>query len=301
MRMKRREDMGDIFQLVINFAIVAVMFFIIATFRYYKKRPKGVKNIDSTREVKKIANIKEDEINSKKVYIIENKNETNPKATIIYLHGGAYVGGITNRHWNFINKLVSDTKLKIIFPDYPLAPKHTYQEVFNMLEEVYDKYKNEDNLIFMGDSAGGALSLALAQKLALENKKQPAKLILISPWLDISLKNEKIAEKEKEDKVLKRSVLKLAAEMYSNKTDYENYLLSPINGEIDKIKNVTIFTGTSDMLNPDVHILKEKFDKQKNNQLKVIEKEKATHNWIIEDMNAKEDYLALVKEILDFS
>lgn len=292
--------MGNIFQLVINFAVVAVMFFATAIFRYYKKRPKGVKKFDINREIRKIANVKEEEIDERKIYIIDSKNEINPKATIIYLHGGAYVGGITNRHWNFIYKLVNDTKMKIIFPDYPLAPKNTYKDVFDMLEKVYDKCKDIDNLIFMGDSAGGALSLAFAEKLALEDKKQPTKLILISPWLDISLKNEKISEKEKEDTVLKKSVLKLAAEMYSDKTDLENYLLSPINGDIDKIKNVTIFTGTSDMLNPDVHILKEKFDNQKNGRLKVIEKEKATHNWIIEDMNAKEDYMTLVKEILEF-
>ena len=293
--------MIEIFQIAINFFIVAVAFFSIAIFRYYKKRPKGVKKIDILQEVKKMTDITEEEINGRKVYTIKNNKEVCDDATIIYLHGGAYVGGITNRHWNFINKLVSDTKLKIIVPDYPLAPKHTYVDVFNMLEKVYDTYKKEKNLIFMGDSAGGALSLALAQKLMKERNEQPTKLILISPWLDISLKNEKIADKEKEDKVLKKSVLKLAAEMYSNKTDYDNYLLSPINGEVENLKKVTVFTGTSDILNPDVHKLKEKFETSKNMNLKVIEKEKATHNWIIDDMNAKEDYLTLVKEIINFS
>lgn len=291
--------MENILSLIISFMVVAITFFGIAIFRYYKKRPKGVKILDSTREVEKIANVKEEEMNERKVYIIENKEKINETATIIYLHGGAYVGGITNRHWNFIYKLVEDTKMKIILPDYPLAPKYTYKDVFDMLENLYDKYNEGKNFIFIGDSAGGALSLALAQKLALEDKKQPEKLILISPWLDISLKNEKIIEKEKEDKVLKKSVLKLAAEMYADETEFDNYLLSPINGKFDKLKNITVFTGTADMLNPDVHILQEKFEQQKNNQLKIIEKENAIHNWIIEDMNEKEDYSLLIKEILN--
>ena len=252
-------------------------------------------------EFKHIANIKETAINDRKIYEIENKAEVNKDATIIYLHGGAYIGGITRRHLNVLYKFLNDAKMKIVLPDYPLAPKHTFKDVFKFLEKLYDEYKDEKNIIFMGDSAGGALALALAQKLGEENKKQPQKMILISPWLDITLKNEKIPEIEKTEKVLNRTVLKFAADKYCGELEQENYLVSPINGPLDKINNIIIFTGTKDILNPDAHIFKEKIEQAGNINLKFYEKENAGHNWIFEDLeNSKEDYERVVEEIINF-
>lgn len=293
--------MEFILNLVFALFFVATVFFAIAVFRYYYKKPKGAPDVNIIEEFKNKANIKENIIDGRKIYEIENKNEVNPNATIVYLHGGAYIGGITRRHINVLYKFLNDTKMKIILPDYPLAPKHTFVDVFDLLEKLCDEYKNEKNLIFMGDSAGGALALAMAQKSGEENKKQPKKMILISPWLDITLKNEKIPEIEKSDKVLNRKVLKFAADKYCGELDQDNYLVSPINGPLDKIDNIVIFTGTKDILNPDAHIFKEKIEQVGDIKFKFFEKENVGHNWIFEDLeNSKEDYERVVEEILNF-
>ena len=294
--------MEFILNMVFALLFVSLIFLGIVIFRYYYRKPKGAPDINIIEEFKNIANIKENFIDDRKIYEIENKTEVNKDATIIYLHGGAYIGGITRRHINVLYKFLKDTKMKIILPDYPLAPKHTFADVFDLLEKVCAEYEGEKNLIFMGDSAGGALALAMAQKLGEEAKRQPKKMILISPWLDITLKNEKIPEVEKNDKVLNRTVLKFAADKYCGEMDQENYLVSPINGPIDKINNIVIFTGTADILNPDAHILKEKFEQVENIKFKFFEKENAVHNWIFEDLeNSREDYEKIVEEIINFN
>lgn len=56
----------------------------------------------------------------------------------------------------------------------------------------------------MGDSAGGGLSLAMCQYAGEKNIEQPHKLILISPWLDISLENEKLMKCKKMTLYLRR-------------------------------------------------------------------------------------------------
>lgn len=294
--------MEFILNMVFALLLVSLIFLGIVIFRYYYRKPKGAPDINIIEEFKNIANIKENFIDDRKIYEIENKTEINKEATIIYLHGGAYIGGITRRHLNVIYKFLNDTRMKIVLPDYPLAPKYTFDNVFDFLEKLCEEYKNEKNIIFMGDSAGGALALALSQKLGIENKKQPKKIILISPWLDITLKNEKIPEIEKMDKVLNTTVLKFAADKYCGEVAQENYLVSPINGPIDKINNIVIFTGTADILNPDAHILKEKFEQVENIKFKFFEKENAVHNWIFEDLeNSREDYEKIVEEIINFN
>jgi hypothetical protein len=77
--------------------------------------------------------------------------------------------------------------------------------------------------------------------------------------------------------------------------------MSPVNGPMDKIDNVSIFTGTADMLNPDAHLLKERINANSSTKFSFFEKENAIHNWIFDDLeNSKEDYQKLVEEILNF-
>ena len=51
----------------------------------------------------------------------------------------------------------------------------------------------------MGDSAGGGLALALALAAKDANLPQFAKLILLSPWLDLKMDNPKIQELDRKD------------------------------------------------------------------------------------------------------
>lgn len=253
-----------------------------------------IKSKKPTRKVKKIANVKKYKINKNKLYKIIPKENKNNNVNILYFHGGAYSGGLNKTHWNFISRLCKDIGANIFVPDYPLIPKNTYKDVFNMIDEIYESYINQDEFIVIGDSAGAGISLAFSQKLGQENKKMPKKIILISPWLDITMKNPEIDEIQKNDKCLNKAVLKLAGDLYCGKENPDNYLVSPINGPTDKIDNIYFFTGTYDILNPDIHFFKEKID---NKKICIYEKEKAKHNWILEIDKNEEDYQNLLNVI----
>ena len=77
------------------------------------------------------------EFMSRKIFIIKPKTEQLSKKVILYFHGGAYVAEATTLHWDFLEKLANDTKSTIVMPDYPLTPKYTYKDVFNMVEPLY--------------------------------------------------------------------------------------------------------------------------------------------------------------------
>ena len=171
---------------------------------------------------------------------------------ILYLHGGSYVGELEKYHWNFFKDIVDETQSTIIIPDYPLAPEHTYMEVFKIMEPLYkDIIENVQNkeFILMGDSAGAGLALALYQRSGKLNNRLPDKTILISPWLDVRMNNPKIDEIE--DPVLNKVLLKLSGKKYAGKNGMKSYLVNPILGPTDKLKNIYILSGTRDILNPD--------------------------------------------------
>lgn len=228
-------------------------------------------------EVKAVCELKIESYKERKVFIISPKEGIKKEQKILYFHGGSYVAEASKEHWKFIEKLVLDTKATIIMPDYPLTPKYHYQDVFAMVEPLYkeiiEKVKPEQ-LIVMGDSAGGGLGLALLEKVSQEGISMPEKTILISPWLDVRLNNPKINEVQKQDKELSKENLKLAGIAYSGEEGRNSYLVNPVEGDLSKLKNITIFTGTYDILNPDVYVLKEKAEQVKV-KIEVKEYEKA--------------------------
>lgn len=266
-----------------------------------------IKQISGSRvpiKVIKGCKIKKYKYNKRRVFVMRNRKTTNSNLVILYIHGGSYVAGIMKEHWLFLNNVCMDiSDCTVIIPDYPLPPKYNYKDVFRMIEGLYSEITNNvdsEKLIVMGDSAGGGLSLALMQKVGIDNKKQPRKLILISPWLDIKMQNSKIDEVQKVDKILNKNALKLAGNLYLGKGNKDSYLTSPIDGPLDKLRDITIYTGTYDILNPDVQELVKR-SKEEKIDIKVKQTERAQHIWILSKNNklyhSKEDYNELILEL----
>ncbi len=213
-------------------------------------------------EIEQYCHVEEESYQSRKVFAITPKDVTNQEnRVILYFHGGSYMAELQPEHWHFFSHIIQDTGATIIVPDYPLTPQYHYTDVFNMIFPLYQEViqkVGKDNLIVMGDSAGGGMALALLEKVGEENIDQPSQSILISPWLDASMENPEIEQVQENDKMLNKDLLKMAGVAYAGSEEQvKNYLVSPIYGPLEKLENVTIYTGTYDILNPDVHKLVE--------------------------------------------
>lgn len=242
----------------------------------------------------------------RKVFTITPKNteENGNSKYIVYFHGGSYMAEATQNHWDFLEQLVKDTGYTVIMPDYPLTPKNTYKEVYAMVEPLYkeiiEKVGN-DNVIFMGDSAGGGLALGLYEKVAEGNVELPAKTILISPWLDVRLENENIQKVEKNDTVLNKEALRIAGIAYAGTDGIDSYLVNPIEGDVSTLRNIKIWIGTYDILEPDCQLLQEKAQ-EVSGDVEIKEYEQAKHIWLIDrnsdDTITEKAYQDLLEELI---
>lgn len=181
------------------------------------------------------------------------------KKHIFYLHGGGYVYGISSMHWEFLGKLADALDCTITVPIYPLAPEHNHQEVFQMLtpiyEEVCDDTKPED-LVLMGDSAGGGIALALAQLLKQMHLPQPENIILLSPVLDMTFSNSEIAGMESCDLIVATPALRDIGQWYRGDREITHPLVSPIYGDLEGLGKISLFVGTHEVLCPDARRLR---------------------------------------------
>ncbi|HYH55337.1 MAG TPA: alpha/beta hydrolase, partial [Anseongella sp.] len=173
-------------------------------------------------------------MNGRNVFTLTPRKKRS-RTHVLYLHGGAYVQGFVKPHWLFLQELIKSSHCTVTAPDYPLAPANTYKETVAMVLNVYKHLiadVHERDLILMGDSSGGGLALAIAQQLRIESVPQPARIILLSPWLDITLSNQEIKNIDRTDPFLGIEGLLKAGKAYAGNTDPRHYLLSPIYGSL---------------------------------------------------------------------
>lgn len=110
--------------------------------------------------------------------------QENPESVVFYFHGGAYVNQPTKEHFTFLKNLVRESGCEVWLVVYPNAPCYTADLTYSLLEQYYYRYLSEGHtskLVFMGDSAGGGLSLGISKYLAGEGKKGPMRLSCFLP------------------------------------------------------------------------------------------------------------------------
>ncbi|MFU8793345.1 MAG: alpha/beta hydrolase fold domain-containing protein [Acholeplasmataceae bacterium] len=196
--------------------------------------------------------IKESSMLSSDILTLKPKEDAQ-NIVILYLHGGAYLHGFQPIHWTFINHLLKQTHATIIAPDYPLIPEtapKTYDLIIPLYASILNDYPDH-KIMIMGDSAGGGLALGLSQILVQKNIKLPEHVILLSPWLDVTLEDPRVLEIDKNDPILNVGALKKAGKLYQGTLDLKDPKLSPIYGNLQNLPPITVFSGSHDLLYPD--------------------------------------------------
>jgi acetyl esterase/lipase len=110
------------------------------------------------------------------------------RSVIVYMHGGAFLTCGANSHGRLVTALSRYADSPVLVVNYRMIPKHS---VGMALDDCYDAYKwlrlkgyEPDQIVLAGDSAGGYLSLALAERLQAEGE-EPAAMVAMSPLFEI--------------------------------------------------------------------------------------------------------------------
>lgn len=136
---------------------------------------------------------------------IFKKKNCNDKL-IFVLHGGAYVSRMMF-YYRWLNKKYCDAcgGGTVIHHEYRCSPEAVYPAALEDTTKVWDYilslgYK-EENIIILGDSAGGHLCMDLMMKLHDTGRKQPKAAVMMSPWLDMTASGESYVFNYKNDPV----------------------------------------------------------------------------------------------------
>lgn len=184
----------------------------------------------SLRRVADVTEVPPGDVAPCRLYRVEPKKGA--RSTLLYLHGGCYTFPITPFHWDLIRELAAQAGARVFVALYPLAPESTVTRTLDAVAAVYARHvlpaadADGHGVGLAGDSAGGGLSLALAQRLAAGagvpgTPRQADSLLLLSPWLDASLTAhaDAVAAVEPLDAMLRVPGLVHAARLYAGSAE----------------------------------------------------------------------------------
>jgi acetyl esterase/lipase len=182
----------------------------------------------------------------------------------VYYHGGGYIAGGLATHGGFATCLADILGGAVLLAEYRLAPEDIFPAAYDDACAVYrSAYAESQDIVVAGDSAGGGLALAVTQYAQHTAPVRPRKLVLISPWLDLTLSAKNLAANEPTDPLLTVKALTRMRDAYLAGQDPADPRASPILGELRGLPRTLIFVSAAEVLRSDSRRLKNEMEWQK--------------------------------------
>lgn len=185
---------------------------------------------------------------------------TDGQPVLVYLHGGGFVLGMTQVHFEVLGRLHKGTGIPLIAPDFPLPPETDAHSVVAWttahLRSIMTEFPNSP-IVLAGESAGGHLVLATAQALDASERSRLQALFPLFGVFDLT--NDPSAMKiEKEEVLLKAETMRRVLARFVGDANREDPVISPILGSLDDLPPVHLFSADKDPLHDDSMALQER-------------------------------------------
>lgn len=179
--------------------------------------------------------------------------DARPGVAILFLHGGGYVMGSATAYRNFAGHFARRMQAAVFVADYKLGPEYPFPAA---LDDAYATYLGLVNagfnqIVVIGDSAGGGLSLSLLACLQAHAKDvaiKPSAAVLMSPWTDLTMSGDSIHGKAEAELYLTHDMLVACATMYLNGADASDPRASVLRESMHELPPLQIHVGTSEIL-----------------------------------------------------
>ncbi|MCW2784359.1 MAG: lipolytic protein [Marmoricola sp.] len=140
-----------------------------------------------------------------------------PRAVIVYFHGGGFILGDIDTHDKIARRLCEGTTSTVVSVHYRLAPEHPFpagfQDCYETTAWAASRYPDVP-LLVGGDSAGGALSASVAQRARDEQGPVIAAQVLIYPGVNLDLTTRSMIDNGSGEYALNRDDLATMRDMF---------------------------------------------------------------------------------------
>lgn len=187
-----------------------------------------------------------------------------PNRTILFLHGGGYAFYPRGFYDSMSAMIALEAKSKLFALDYRLAPEHRFPAQLMDASAAYlwllDAGVNPKDLVVIGDSAGGNLTLALLLSLRDAKIPLPVLAVCLSPATDFGATVLNLSRADL-DWITPQMALQWA-DWFCDSTQRANPLISPVNADLMGLPPIYIQAGGVEILLPPMQVFAERAEKQ---------------------------------------
>jgi len=181
---------------------------------------------------------------------------------VFYVHGGSFVFERGPAVTDLVGRLAAGADARVFAPNYRLAPEHPCPAAVDDVVAAYRwLLRNTHNVrvVALAESAGCAILLAALQRLRDEGDNLPAGVLLLSPWVDLSLQSWSIiAASLAGTDGSTMLALGVMAHLYLDGRPASDPVASPLFGDFAGLPPMTIHAAKDDLLYDDAVRLAER-------------------------------------------
>jgi len=183
---------------------------------------------------------------------VEAEAGTAAATTLLYLHGGGFVGCSPRTHRSLTAALALQG-LRVFVPDYRLAPEHPFPAAPQDAQAVWRALRASQagRMVVAGDSAGGNLALGLMLALRDAGEALPAAAVLFSPATDLTGGSPSLLANAERDAMFRGDKLENLQRAYLGDADAAQPLASPLLGDLHGLPPLMLHVGEDEALRDD--------------------------------------------------
>ncbi len=178
--------------------------------------------------------------------------QSRPDRYILFLHGGGYVTGTPDLYVHLLWRIAAAAEARVAAVQYRLAPEHPFpaalDDALASWRGLLDAGAEPRRSVFMGDSAGGGLALALALRARDTGKDLPAAIVAMSPWTDLAVTGESVRRNADADPMINADDVPHLASRYLDGADPRHPYASPLYGDPTGLPPTLIQVGGDEVL-----------------------------------------------------
>jgi acetyl esterase/lipase len=183
-----------------------------------------------------------------------------PDATILHLHGGAFVSGSPATHRELVARISASAGVRVLSVDYRLAPEHPFpaavEDTLVAYRWLLDQGCTPSHLILGGESSGGGLALQALLSMKRDGIPLPCAAFFLSPVTDwVGLEGESYATRAAVDPLVSPSQCRFTASRYLGDHPRDSPLLRPAEMDLAGLPPMWIQVGDHEVLLSDAQRL----------------------------------------------